>query len=167
MLAAGINVPRREDCSEQGVLITLADTDKEDGLELVSRLANLGFRIYGTSGTTRYLKSQGISALAVNKLSEGRPSIADLIVNGEFQLVINTISDDQRAEAEARLIRRQAVERNIPVITSLDTAMALVRAIEGGTGTASASVIELGEVLEAAQQHGRGTRQGGAQAGNS
>ena len=158
MLAAGISMPRLEERRKQGVLLTLSDTDKEDALELAQRLSELGFQIYGTSGTAKYLNDQGIKATRVNKLSEGRPSIADYIVNGQFQIVINTISDNQRAEAEARLIRRQAVERNIPVLTSLDTAMALVRAVEEGISAASASVIELGEVLAASQQRNVGAK---------
>jgi carbamoyl-phosphate synthase large subunit len=150
MLAAGIRLPAKEDCVNQGVLVTLSDTDKEDAVDLLRRLSALGFQIYSTIGTARYFAQQGIHATAVNKLSEGRPSISDYIVNGAFQIVINTVSDNQRAEAEARLIRRQAVERNIPVITSLDTALALVTAIERGAGKEATDVLELGEVLAAA-----------------
>jgi len=106
----------------------------------------LGMHVYATTGTAAFLNERGIRAAAVRKLSEGRPHIVDMILDGKFHLVVNTVSEDQKAEQEARLIRRGAVEHNIPVLTSLDTAAALLVAIRQGSGEASASVTELGAV---------------------
>ena len=146
LTAAGIRVPAREQCRDMGLLATIADVDKEDGLELITGFAELGFRIYSTTGTAAYFNQHGVAAQEVRKLSEGRPHIVDYILDGRFQLVINTVSDNQKAEAEARLIRRTAVEHNIPVITSLDTAGALLTAIRQVSEVERRAVLELGEI---------------------
>jgi len=144
MTAAGLPVPTREQCAGRSLLATVADIDKSEAVEQIRQFAALGFNIYSTAGTAKYLQESGIAAKAVNKLSEGRPHIVDHILNGKFDLIINTVSENQKAEAEGRLIRRAAVEHNVPIITSLDTAGALLKAILGNTGRVS--ITELGEV---------------------
>jgi carbamoyl-phosphate synthase large subunit len=156
MTAAGFSIPTLAECATQGVLVTIADADKDEAVELVRGFANLGFKVYSTSGTSAYLIERGIAAEAVRKLSEGRPHIIDHILDGKFQLVLNTVSENQKAEQEARLIRRAAVEHNIPVITSLDTAGALLTAIRKGSGQGPAAVIELGDVHGALKQQAPG-----------
>jgi len=146
MTAAGIRVPTRDQCHEMGLLATIADANKEDSVELIRGFAELGFAIYSTNGTAAFLRERGIDAKPVRKLSEGRPHIVDHILDGRFHLVVNTVSDNQKAEAEARLIRRMAVEHNIPVITSLDTAGALLTAIRQGAESGHPTVTELGDV---------------------
>jgi len=89
----------------------------------------MGFRIYATVNTAAFFKEKGLKATPVFKLTEGRPHIIDMLRNGSFELIINTISDNRTAEIEARAIRRVAVESNIPVLTSLDTANALLTAL--------------------------------------
>jgi carbamoyl-phosphate synthase large subunit len=147
LTAAGIAVPALDQCCATGLLVTIADADKEESLELVRGFEELGFVIYSTMGTAAFLNEHGIPANVVRKLSEGRPHIADLVLDGKFQLVINTVSENQKAEQEARLIRRLAVEHNIPVITSLDTAGALLTAIRRGSGRGGAVITELGSIL--------------------
>ena len=132
MSAAGIRVQTLEQCPNMALLATVADQDKEDSLEVVRGFADLGFTVYSTAGTAEFMRSHGIEARSVRKLSEGRPHIVDEILSNRFQLVINTVSDNQKAELEARRIRREAVEHNIPVITSIDTAGALLMAIKRG-----------------------------------
>ncbi len=138
----------RKSVPSYGLLCTVADIDKEEALSLMMRFSELGFKIYATHGTALYFKERGLSAEPVFKLSEGRPHIIDLLTNGEFALIINTISDNRIAEIEARAIRRAAVELGIPVLTSLDTAAALLTAIitpmEDETGLPV--VTELGEI---------------------
>ena len=146
LTAAGIRVATLEECASLGVLITVANADKEDVLPIARGFDELGMHVYATTGTAAFLNERGIRAAAVRKLSEGRPHIVDMILDGKFHLVVNTVSEDQKAEQEARLIRRGAVEHNIPVLTSLDTAAALLVAIRQGSGEASASVTELGAV---------------------
>jgi len=128
---AGAGIPIPENVEGLGVLITLADTDKDDGLSVARRLAFLGTKVYATEGTARILNEAGIPAEAVKKLHEGRPHIADHVESGAFKLVVNTISDNKAAEVDGLKIRRSAVEHNIPVITSLDTARALLSVLEG------------------------------------
>jgi carbamoyl-phosphate synthase large subunit len=128
MAAAGIPIPTVTD--GLGVLITLAEVDKNDGISVARRLAILGVNLYATEGTARLLNEHGIPAEKVKKLHEGRPHIVDHVESDLFRLVINTISDNRAAEVDGLKIRRAAVEHNIPVITSLDTARALLSVLE-------------------------------------
>jgi carbamoyl-phosphate synthase large subunit len=149
LAAAGIRVPSRQQCQDLALLATVADPDKQDSVELIAGFAKLGFSVYSTVGTAQFLESHGIEAEPVRKLSEGRPHIVDEILSGRFQLVINTVSDNQKAELEARQIRREAVEHNIPVLTSLDTAGALLTAIQQGASDEEQMVLELGTIADA------------------
>jgi carbamoyl-phosphate synthase large subunit len=96
MIAAGMPVPTREQCVGRSLLATVADIDKAEAIEQIRQFAVLGFTIFSTVGTTRFLNEQGIPATSVNKLSEGRPHIVDHILNGKFDLIINTVSENQR-----------------------------------------------------------------------
>ncbi len=131
MMAAGLKVPELSKSREKHLplLCTVADKDKEEALYMMQRFAELGFRIYATAGTAAFFNDKGLKATPVFKLTEGRPHIIDMLRNGSFELIINTISDNRTAEIEARAIRRVAVESNIPVLTSLDTANALLTAL--------------------------------------
>jgi carbamoyl-phosphate synthase large subunit len=144
--AAGIRVPTRDECHNMALLATIADPDKADAVPLIRSFEELGFKVLSTQGTAEYLASQNIDTREVRKLAEGRPHIIDEILSGNFQLVINTVSDNQVAELEARQIRRAAVEHNIPVLTSLDTAGALLTAIQQGHSSAEVSITELGTI---------------------
>ncbi|HZP83747.1 MAG TPA: carbamoyl-phosphate synthase large subunit [Chthonomonadaceae bacterium] len=121
MVASGIGVP------EGGSMIaTIADADKAEAVPIIREFAALGFRIFATGGTARYLQAQGIEAQAVRKLHEGEGNIVDLIKSGQIALLINTLSSDKRIEREAARIRRASVEVGVPCLTSLDTARALL-----------------------------------------
>ena len=132
MLAAGMKVPQFRHGQNQrkiGVLCTVTDRDKAEAVALMDRYSELGFEIFASHGTAEYFQANGLAATPVYKLSEGRPHIIDYLMNGRFELIINTISDNRIAEIEARQIRRAAVESGIPVITSLDTAAVFLSAI--------------------------------------
>ncbi len=148
MTAAGFAIPTQAQCAAMGMLVTIADGDKDEAVDTIRGFVELGFMAYSTTGTAAFLNERGIPAIAVRKLSEGRPHIIDHILDGKFHLVLNTVSENQKAEQEARLIRRSAVEHNIPVVTSLDTAGALLTAIRKGAGEGPASIIELGDMLK-------------------
>jgi len=75
---------------EGKALLTVADKDKPQLLHIAQRLKELGFEIYATEGTARFLNEKGISTTAIKKLHEGRPNIADAIQNRELNLIINT-----------------------------------------------------------------------------
>jgi len=109
--------------------VTIADADKAECVPIIRDFARLGFRLYATGGTARFLQEQGIDAVAVKKLHEGEGNIVDLLRTGKIDLLINTLSSDKRIEREAARIRRASVEAGVPCLTSLDTAKALLIAL--------------------------------------
>jgi carbamoyl-phosphate synthase large subunit len=137
-LAAGLTLKPRGTA-----LLTIADADKPEMFSIVSRLVQLGYSIIATEGTAAALRSGGFSPRQAAKIGGDAPTVIDLIAGGEVDLVINTMSN-LRTEAgngsdvpvirDGFEIRRAAVERRIPCLTSLDTAAALV---ESATGAAA------------------------------
>jgi carbamoyl-phosphate synthase large subunit len=113
---------------EGSVLITVADRDKADVLAVARRFAELGFRIKATQGTHALLTENGILAEPIFKLREGRPNIADALVNGEIQLVINT-PRGKIGQADDAYIRTTAIKRKVPYITTLAAAHAAAKGI--------------------------------------
>lgn len=113
------------------VLATIADQDKEEALPLLKGLVEMGYRLYATSGTWAMLSSHGVPATPVYRIGERRPHLVDLIRDGQFELVINTISHSGQSEREGFLIRRTTVERGILCMTSLDTVAAALEALKG------------------------------------
>jgi carbamoyl-phosphate synthase large subunit len=126
-------------------LCSIADRDKDEAIEILRKLRDLGFAIYATAGTATALTATGITVVGVSKIGHSRPDVIDVIEDGSVCLVVNTVSeyDGDRAEAvgngleaAGRTIRdgyriREAAElRRIPCCTSLDTARALTDAIE-------------------------------------
>ncbi len=134
--ASGMHIERGA-----SALLTIADADKPELFPIVSRLVQLGCKLVATEGTARALRSAGFSPRVVAKIGEPGPTVVDIIVRGEVQLVINTMSniyadpgDGAPVFKDGFEIRRAAVERRIPCLTSLDTASALLEsavAIEG------------------------------------
>jgi carbamoyl-phosphate synthase large subunit len=125
MIASGVDVPL-----DGSMIVTVADKDKEEAPPIIEKFVELGFTIYATEGTARFLSSHKIPAQQVFKISEeGSPNMMELIRTGKVDLLINTISKDKQIEREGALIRRAAVEHNIPCLTSLDTAKALLKAL--------------------------------------
>ena len=126
--ASGMHVERGS-----AALLTIADADKPELFPIVSRLVQLGCKLVATEGTARALTAAGFSPRVVGKIGEESPNVVDVIVRGEVQLVINTMSniyedpgDGNPVIKDGFEIRRAAVERRIPCLTSLDTAAALL-----------------------------------------
>jgi carbamoyl-phosphate synthase large subunit len=116
-----------------GALLTIADPDKPEMFSIVSRLTQLGYQIHATAGTAAALRRAGFSPQVVAKIGEPGPTVVDLIVDGGVDLVVNTMNGVAEAVRpglpvikDGFEIRRAAVERRIPCLTSLDTASALV-----------------------------------------
>jgi carbamoyl-phosphate synthase large subunit len=115
-------------------LLTIADADKPEIFPIVSRLVEMGYTLVATEGTARALRQGGFSPRVVAKIAEEGPTVVDVITRGEVDLVINTMSNIYAEPGEAGgpvfkdgfEIRRAAVERRIPCLTSLDTAAALL-----------------------------------------
>ncbi len=122
--AAGNTLPEKGN-----VFISVADKDKPSVIDVAKELVNLGFTIYATDGTHKFLKEKGIDSVPVNKLSEKRPNIVDRIRNGEIQMIINTPSG-KRERSDAYFIRRAAVEHKIAYFTTVRAAYAAVQAIK-------------------------------------
>jgi carbamoyl-phosphate synthase large subunit len=119
------------------LLVTVADKDKTEALPLLKRFAQLGFSMTATDGTARLLAEADCPVRRVNKIAEGSPHVVDLIRGGQIDMVLNTLTKGKMPERDGFRIRRAAVELNIPCLTSLDTAKAVLHVIEnlktGGT----------------------------------
>ena len=118
--------------SKGKILATIKKHDKQEFLPMAIRLANLGYEFVATEGTCKLLSEAGVNATMVRKLEEESPNILDVIKNQEVELVINTPTKANDSKRDGFLIRRAAVERNIGVITALDTFRAIVDVKEEG-----------------------------------
>ena len=106
----------------------MRDIDKPRVVETARLLVSLGFKVRATGGTARYLENAGVEALRVNKVSEGRPHVVDLIKNGDIQLVLNT-TEGAQALADSRSLRRAALLHKVPHYTTLAGAIAAAQGI--------------------------------------
>ncbi|MDR1466915.1 MAG: carbamoyl-phosphate synthase large subunit [Oscillospiraceae bacterium] len=115
------------------VFVTVADKDKARVLPLVNKFYNLGFNIEATSGTSEFLKKNGIKTRVKRKISEGSTEILEAMQEGYITYVINTLSLDDKETHDGFMIRRFAVENNVGIFTSLDTVEVLLDVLEGIT----------------------------------
>ena len=128
LIASGVHIP-----SHGNVLMTIADEDKDVALTLAKRFSNIGYGLYATEGTAKFLRSHGLYVFDVAKVSENseEEDVLDVISKGHVNFVINTISSrEKNASSDGFLIRRVAAENNISCMTSLDTANALIGVLE-------------------------------------
>ncbi|MGD0231294.1 MAG: carbamoyl-phosphate synthase large subunit, partial [Syntrophorhabdales bacterium] len=123
-LGAGQNLP-----FDGNVFLSVKNQDKRNVAFIAKKLSDLGFKIYATRGTGKILANSGIDTTLVNKVSEGRPHVVDMIKNGEIHLIINTPSGRKPKNDEV-LIRAGAVQYKIPYTTTISGAQAVVNAIE-------------------------------------
>ena len=137
-IASNINVP-----NEGAILITVADLDKAEAVEIAKGFADLGYEIMATAGTKGYLEEQGVPVRLANKLGEGVPNIIDEIKAGHISMVINTTSHGRDSERDGFKIRRSTVEHAIACLTSLDTARELQRAMSAMRRRRVVSVVAL------------------------
>ncbi len=114
--------------TEGTVFLSVRDKDKESLVPVARKLAEMGFRILATRGTSRYLRAEGIENKKVNKIREGRPHVVDYIKNGDIRLVINT-SMGKKTVSDSYKIRRATLLYNIPYATTISGARALVDGI--------------------------------------
>ena len=122
---AGIKLPRHKN-----MIITVKDSDKEEVIDIARRFQAQGYKIFSTSGTARVLNSHGIKAFMVRKLEQESPNLLDLILGHEIDLVIDTPTQGADRSRDGFVIRRNAIETGVTVLTSLDTAAALVTSME-------------------------------------
>jgi carbamoyl-phosphate synthase large subunit len=110
------------------VLVTVAEADKPRVAEAVRELADLGFRVKATRGTRDYLASRGIEAELVLKLHEGRPNLADALLNGEVSLLVNTPAGKQSTHDDS-YIRKAAIRAGVPYVTTAAAAVMTAKGI--------------------------------------
>ncbi|MCC8045401.1 MAG: carbamoyl-phosphate synthase large subunit [Clostridiales bacterium] len=124
-LGAGINLPKYKN-----MIITVRDSDKLDVIDIAKRFEALGYNIFATKGTARALMEADIQVRLTRKVEQESPNILDLILGHEIDLVIDTPSQGVGHSKDGFLIRRNAIETGVNVLTSLDTANALITSLE-------------------------------------
>ena len=113
------------------VLLTIEDRDKQAILPVAKRFAQIGYRIFATSGTANFLRDNDLHVTEVSKIHEEKEdNLLSEFKNGKIDLVINTMGHDVAKNSDGFIIRQNAIQQNIPLITSLDTARALLIALE-------------------------------------
>ncbi|MCE5341474.1 MAG: carbamoyl-phosphate synthase large subunit [Planctomycetaceae bacterium] len=111
------------------VLITVNDADKKAVIGVAKKFAKLGFKIVSTSGTCKSLQENGIEAVSIFKMQEGRPNIVDAITNGEIQLLINTPAG-KSSQYDDSYLRKAAIKYKTPYITTIAAAVAAAKGVE-------------------------------------
>ncbi|MGN0348982.1 MAG: carbamoyl-phosphate synthase large subunit [Roseburia sp.] len=130
-LGAGIQLPKHRQ-----MIITVKDADKPEAVEVAKRFEALGYKIYATRSTAKYLNEHGVTALRVNKISQESPNVMDLILGHKIDLVIDTPTQGNGDKSrDGFLIRRNAIETGVYCITAMDTANALAQSLETATST--------------------------------
>lgn len=124
-LGSGVDLPKHNK-----MIMTVKDADKLEAVEIGRRFAALGYEIYATRSTCKYLKENGVPAKRVNKIEEARPNLLDLILGHQIDLIIDTPSQGIERSKDGFVIRRHAVETGVTCLTSLDTADALLTSLE-------------------------------------
>jgi len=128
-LGAGVVLPKHKQ-----MIITVKDADKPEALEVAKRFEKLGYKIYATRSTAKYLQDGGVDALQVNKITQESPNVMDLILGHKIDLVIDTPTQGHGDKTrDGFLIRRNAIETGINCITAMDTAVALATSLESAT----------------------------------
>ncbi|WP_303620647.1 carbamoyl-phosphate synthase large subunit, partial [Hungatella hathewayi] len=122
---AGVRLPKYKN-----MIITVRDSEKEEVVDIARRFQAQGYRIFSTAGTAKFLNSHGVKALAVRKLEQESPNLLDLILGHEIDLVIDIPPQGADKSRDGFIIRRNAIETGVNVLTSLDTAAALVTSME-------------------------------------
>lgn len=124
-LGAGINLPKYKN-----MIMTVRKEDKEEAIEIGRRFEKIGYRIFATSGTAKALKGGGVKVIPVRKIEQESPNLLDLILGHEIDLVIDTPAQGAEHSRDGFVIRRNAIETGVNVITAMDTARALITSLE-------------------------------------
>ena len=122
---AGIKLPKYKN-----MIITVRDSDKEEMVDIAARFKAQGYRIFCTNGTARYLYQKGVVTIPVRKIEQESPNILDLILGHEIDLVIDIPAQGAERSHDGFIIRRNAIETGVTVLTAIDTARALVTSME-------------------------------------
>ena len=138
-LGAGISLPKYKQ-----MIMTVKDADKPEAVGVAKRFEALGYKIYATRSTAKYLQEHGVNALRINKISQESPNVMDLILGHKIDLVIDTPTQGRDKTRDGFLIRRNAIETGVHCLTSMDTANALALSLE--TASDSMTMIDIATV---------------------
>ena len=142
LIAAGYKMKK-----DGGVFITVRDSDKNEIAETAKKYADLGFTLYATKGTAKVLAEAGIQAVPVNKIHEDdHNNTIELIESGKIQYVISTSSKGRIPTRDSVKIRRKAVERSIPCLTSIDTANAMANSLRSRYSPYSTELVDINDM---------------------
>ena len=128
-LGAGVNLPKHKK-----MIISVKDSDKLEAVGVAKRFKKLGYEIFATRNTARVLNENGVLAIPVNRINEEAPTLMDLLLEHQIDLVIDTPTHGDKMK-DGFLIRRTAIETGVNVLTSLDTANALLTSLENSDKT--------------------------------
>ena len=139
-LGAGIRLPKHKN-----MIMTVRPEEQEDAVPIAKRFEALGYRIYATRGTAKTLKEHGVKVIRTNKLEQPAPNLMDLILGHKIDVVIDIPSQGVDHQKDGFVIRRNAIETGVNVLTSLDTAEALVTSLEN-TDAKKLSLIDIATI---------------------
>ncbi|MBO4897748.1 MAG: carbamoyl-phosphate synthase large subunit [Clostridia bacterium] len=143
LLAAGYDLKKHG-----GVFISVRDTDKKEIYDIGKKFYDLGFNIYATAGTGAVLARGGIPFKTVQKIHEGEDNALTLLSSGKINYVISTSAKGRIPSRDSVKIRCKAVERNIPCLTSIDTAHAVADSIKSKYSEISTELVNINEMRE-------------------
>ncbi len=124
-IGAGVRLPKYKN-----MIMTVRDDEKEESLDIARRFEALGYKIYATRGTANYYRENGVHAIRTNKIEQPSPNLMDLILGHKIDLVIDIPSKGVDHSKDGFVIRRNAIETGVNVLTAIDTAKALVASLE-------------------------------------
>lgn len=124
-LGAGIKLPRFKN-----MIMTVRDEDQSEAVEIGRRFEKIGYHIFATSGTARALNEAGVKATPVRKIEQESPNLMDLILGHKIDLVIDIPAQGAEHARDGFIIRRNAIETGVNVLTAIDTARALITSLE-------------------------------------
>ena len=140
-LGAGVVLPKYKQ-----MIMTVKDADKPESVDIGKRFEALGYKIYATRSTAKYLQGHGVEARRINKISQESPNVMDLILGHKIDLVIDTPTQGRDKSRDGFLIRRNAIETGVYCITAMDTANALARSLEHADSTEKLNLIDIAKV---------------------
>ena len=124
-LGAGVHLPKYKN-----MIMTVRDEDQEEAVEIGRRFEKIGYRIFATAGTAASLAAGGVKAIPVRKIEQESPNLMDLILGHEIDLVIDIPAQGADHSRDGFVIRRNAIETGVTVLTAMDTARALITSLE-------------------------------------
>ncbi len=138
-MGAGIQLPKHKK-----MILTVSDNAKEEAVETARRFQALGYKIYSTRGTAKFLGARGIEVIPVNKIEQEAPTLIDLLLGHEIDLVIDIPKQGEHSH-DGFLIRRVSIETGVTCLTSIDTANALLDALEDA-GNDCLALVDIAEI---------------------